>query len=88
MTLSLTMTEELLAAAEALTYDQKVRYLAALSLIEEHGITPAILEKWGKKDGDHYSLIIPLGKHTQKENDHDFLTHTTDLSLQIPLSNV
>lgn len=79
-------TEEMVESANDLSFEEAVHYLAALAILEKHGITPAILEKWGKKLDDHYLLTIPILKKVVKENKDDFFTHRYYRSIQIELS--
>ena len=39
-------------------YDELVKILAILTIIEEEGITPAVWEKWGEVKDNRYTLVF------------------------------
>ena len=43
--------EDILALVEGLPYQQAVKAVAALEIIAREGLTPAVIEKWGRGKG-------------------------------------
>ena len=53
--------EDILALVEGLPYQQAVKAVAALEIIEREGLTPAVIEKMGPRQRSGQDTGYPFG---------------------------
>ena len=78
--------EDILALVEGLPYQQAVKAVAALEIIEREGLTPAVIEKWGRGKGQDKTLLIPLGETRTRKESEEHVTRILQETLSIPIS--
>ena len=78
--------EDILALVEGLPYQQAVKAVAALEIIEREGLTPAVIEKWGRGKGQVKTLVISLGETKTRKEGEEHVTRVLKESLSIPIS--
>lgn len=78
--------EDILTLVEGLPYQQAVKAVAALEIIEREGLTPAVIEKWGRGKGQTKTLVIPLGETKTRKEGEERVTRVLKESLSIPIS--
>ena len=83
-------TEENFEELMEMPYGRMVKAAAILQLIEEEGITPEMIEKWGKfneEKGVMY-LVFEAEDITEGVNGSDFLKNREILDYCLPLSEL
>ncbi|WP_314255108.1 hypothetical protein [Abiotrophia defectiva] len=78
--------EDILLLVEGLPYKQAVKAVAALEIIEREGLTPAVIEKWGRGKGQAKTLVISLGETKTRKEGEEHVTRVLKESLSIPIS--
>ena len=86
MTYQIHFTEQMAKNIEQLPYEDAIKIIAALSLIDKYGVSPAILEIWGRKNNGKHVLIIPTSKTVEKSEKDEFITYKNYQSIEIELS--
>ncbi len=85
MTHQIKFTEEMAKNIQKLPYEDTIKIIAVLSLIDKYGITRAILEKWGRKIEGKTVLVIPTSKNYEKGEQNEFITYKDYQSVEIEL---
>ena len=83
-------TEENFEELMGLPYGRMVKAAAILQLIEEEGVTPEMIEKWGdynEEEGVMY-LTFEVEDITEGVNGSEFFTRTNILDYSIALSEL
>ena len=83
-------TEENFEELMGLPYGRMVKAAAILQLIEEEGVTPEMIEKWGEydeKDGVMY-LVFEVEDITEGVNGSEFFKRRDILDYSIALSEL
>ena len=44
-------------------YEELVKVLAILTIVEEEGLTPAVWEKWGEVKDNRYTLVFEVSRN-------------------------
>ena len=78
-------TEEMAKNIQKLPYEDTIKIIAVLSLIDKYVITRAILEKWGRKIEGKTVLVIPTSKNYEKGEQNEFITYKDYQSVEIEL---
>ena len=47
-------------------YDELVKILAMLTIVEEEGLTPAVLEKWGEVKDNRDTLVFEVSRNCKE----------------------
>ena len=83
-------TEEDFEELMGLPYGRMVKAAAILQLIEEEGITPEMIEKWGDYDEEEgiMYLTFEVDDITEGVNGSEFLKNREILDYCIPLSEL
>lgn len=83
-------TEEDFEELMELPYGRMVKAAAILQLIEEEGITPEMIEKWGDYDEEEgiMYLTFEVDDITEGVNGSEFLKNREILDYCIPLSEL
>ena len=83
-------TEENFEELMGLPYGRMVKAAAILQLIEEEGVTPEMIEKWGRFDEEEgiMYLVFEAEDITEGVNGSDFLKSREILDYCLPLSKL
>lgn len=83
-------TEENFEELMGLPYGRMVKAAAILQLIEEEGVTPEMIEKWGRFDEEEgiMYLVFEAEDITEGVNGSDFLKSREILDYCLPLSEL
>ena len=75
---------------EAMPYGRMVKAAAIVQLIEEEGVTPEMIERWGRiseKDGRMH-LVFEVENITEGVNGSEFFTRTNVHYFSFPVSEI
>ena len=61
---------------ETLEYDEMIRLAAVYKILEDEGVTPEIIEKWGFYYKGRQCLKIPVSRTKEGVDGSDFLFNT------------
>ena len=83
-------SEENFEELMGLPYERMVKAAAILQLIEEEGVTPEMIEKWGRFDEEEgiMYLVFEAEDITEGVNGSDFLKNREILDYCLPLSEL
>ena len=71
---------------ETLEYDEMIRLAAVYKILEDEGVTPEIIEKWGFYYKGKQCLKIPVSRTKEGVDGSDFLFNTRVYEVIIDLS--
>ena len=71
---------------ETLEYDEMIRLAAVYKILENEGVTPEIIEKWGFYYKGRQCLKIPVSRTKEGVDGSDFLFNTRVYEVIIDLS--
>ena len=71
---------------ETLEYDEMIRLAAVYKILEDEGVTPEIIEKWGFYYKGRQCLKIPVSRTKEGVDGSDFLFNTRVYEVIIDLS--
>lgn len=71
---------------ETLEYDEMIRLAAVYKILEDEGVTPEIIEKWGFYYKGRQWLKIPVSRTKEGVDGNDFLFNTKVYEVLIDLS--
>ena len=71
---------------ETLEYDEMIRLAAVYKILEDEGVTPEIIEKWGFYYKGRQCLKIPVSRIKEGVDGSDFLFNTRVYEVIIDLS--
>ena len=71
---------------ETLEYDEMIRLAAVYKILEDEGVTPEIIEKWGFYYKGRQWLKIPVSRTKEGVDGSDFLFNTKVYEVLIDLS--
>ena len=83
-------TKETFEELMEMPYGRMVKSAAILQLIEEEGVTPEMIEKWGKFNEEKgvMCLVFEVEAITEGVNGSEFFTRTNILDYSIALSEL
>ena len=71
---------------EKLEYSEMIKLAAVYKIIEDEGVTPEIIEKWGVYINGEWCLKIPVSRTKEGVDGSDFLFNTRVYEVIIDLS--
>ena len=80
------VTKKMIDEVEGLTYEEQVKVFAVLLILQEEGLAPAVLEKWGRGKQGKKCLRIPISREIEEGETEDDLPNKKGKYIEIPLS--